>query len=98
MNIHSDGAKIRPVLLAFLAGRSPAAYRAAVITQRLKNSELLDIPITLDDVERELRVMAGNQFQWVSLAVDPASQEVVWFAVEAGIKRWTLDGSMYVGG
>lgn len=90
--------ELRPVILAFLAGRSPAAYRAAVITQRINKSGLLDQEARVEDVERELRVMANERFKWIDLAVDPTTQELVWFATESGVRRWTLDGSMYVGG
>lgn len=98
MITHQDSGKLRPVLLAFLAGRSPACYGTEVITQRINKSGLLDFTVTSDDVDRELRVMAGNQFQWIYLDIDPTTRDVIWYATEAGIKRWALDGSLYVGG
>ena len=94
---HTDH-QLRAVALAFLAGRAPAAYRACAITQRVNRSGLLDADATPDQVEAALRVMAEPRFGWVDLAVDPVTQELAWFATENGIRRWALDGQMYVGG
>lgn len=98
MSTNQNSGKIRSVLLAFLAGRSPACYETKVITQRINKSNMLDFTATEADVDQELRVMAGNQFQWIYCDVDPTTRDVVWYATEAGIKRWALDGSLYVGG
>lgn len=93
-----DGSSIRPVLLAFLAGRSPGAWNSAAIMTRINKSRLIDGIVSIETVEQELRVMANPRFGWVDVQVDPTSQEIVWFATESGVKRWALDGSMYVGG
>ena len=87
---------LRKTALAFLAGRYPAAYTAEAITQRLDRSGLLDEAAGVPAVLAELRLLA-TKFGWVDLMVDPDGVQH-WGATTSGVRQWTLDGSLYVGG
>ena len=87
---------LRKTALAFLASRYPAAYTAEAIAQRLDRSGLLDEAAGVPAVLAELRLLA-TKFGWVDLMVDPDGVQH-WGATQAGVRQWTLDGSLYVGG
>lgn len=86
----------RTVILAFLAGRAPAAYTEEAIKSRIISSGLLDNPPA--SVNNELVYLACDRMHGlVSCDVNPVSKETVWFATDEGIKRWTLEGRLHVG-
>jgi hypothetical protein len=87
---------IRQLCLAFLSARAPAAYTAAVIAQRVNRSGMLDAPATVDQVEDALRGMATRE-HWVHVEIDPITKEAGWYATDAGVAQWQLDGCPAVG-
>jgi hypothetical protein len=85
----------RTVILAFLAGRAPAAYSEEAIKNRIMASGLLDTPPS--SVNNELVYLACDRMHGlVSCDTNPVSKEVVWYATDEGIKRWTLEGRLHV--
>lgn len=87
---------IRKTVLAFLAERYPAAYTADVITQRINRSGLLDKDATAAEVLDALRTLA-RMWQRVDLMVDDDGVQH-WGATPGGVRSWSLDGSLIVGG
>lgn len=87
--------QLRRVVLSFLAGRSPAAYSARAIAQRISGCGMLDAPVGSDAVEDELRLMAARD-RWVLVEVDPVTKEAGWFASDAGVQQWVLNGRLAV--
>ena len=92
----SNQIQLRKTILAFLAERYPAAYTAEAIAQRVNRSGLLDETANTPAVLAELRLLA-TKFGWADLMVDPDGVQH-WGATQAGVRQWTLDGSIYVGG
>jgi hypothetical protein len=84
------------VILAFLAGRYPAAYQADAILQRVNRSGLLDKPATEAELEDGLRVLA-NRFKAIEPQMLKLSGKVFWTSTDAGVTQWHLDGKTYVG-
>lgn len=86
----------RTVILAFLAGRAPAAYTEEAIKSRVTASGLLDaMP---PSVNNELVYLAYDRMHGlVSCDVNPVTKDVVWFATDEGVKRWQLEGRLHVG-
>jgi hypothetical protein len=87
---------LRTVLLAFLAGRYPAAYADTAALQRVNRSGLLDRPATIEETRDELRTLA-NRFKLVVPELDTVSGAVYWTATEDGVKQWHLEGQTHVG-
>lgn len=86
----------RTVILAFLAGRSPAAYTEEAIKARVTASGLLDATPT--SVNSELSYLASDRMgKLVAVDVNPASMEAVWYATPEGVSRWVRDGRLHVG-
>lgn len=92
----SNQIQLRKTILAFLAGRYPAAYTAEAISQRVNRSGLLDEAAGVPAVLAELRLLV-SRFEWVELMVDPDGVQH-WGATQSGVRQWALDGSMFVGG
>ena len=92
----NNPAKLRKTILAFLAERYPAAYTADAIAQRVNRSGMLDEPTEAAAVLAELRILA-TKFAWADLIVDPDGVQH-WGATTGGVRQWTLDGSLFVGG
>ena len=92
----SNQIQLRKTILAFVAERYPAAYPADAIAQRVNRSGMLDEPTDAAAVLSELRILA-NKFSWADLIVDPDGVQH-WGATTSGVRQWTLDGSLYVGG
>lgn len=88
--------ELRKTILAFLAGRYPAAYTSSAITQRVNRSGILDQPASEEHVLAELRLLTAKLL-WVDLMVD-ADGDQHWGATQTGVRQWSLDGSLYVGG
>jgi hypothetical protein len=85
----------RTVILAFLAGRAPAAYTEEAIKQRIMASGLLDTPPA--SVNSELSYLASDRMgKLVAVDVNPASMEAVWYATTEGVSRWVRDGRLHV--
>jgi hypothetical protein len=74
-----------------LASRAPAAYEARAIAQRLGRSGLLDAEPSAEQVENALRGMATRE-GWVTVEVDPITKAAGWYATDAGVAQWNLDG------
>jgi len=86
---------VRIVILAFLAERSPAAYADDVIAQRVTASGLVDAPVP--PIAPELTCLASERMgRLVSCDINPVTKTAVWFATEAGIRQWVLDGRLHV--
>ena len=85
----------RTVILAFLAGRAPGAYAEGAIAQRVNASGLLDAPVA--SVNSELAYLASERMgRLVGCDVHPVSKETVWYATDAGIRQWQIDGRTHV--
>ena len=90
---------LRTIILAFLAARSPAAFTTHVLTTRIKQSHMVDAAITPSSIETALRELASPRMgSLVDCDIDPVSKHTYWYATEAGIRRWTLDGRIPVEG
>jgi len=90
---------LRTLILAFLAARSPASFPAEVIHARISQSGFLDKEVTVDSVTSELRTLATAKMgELVNVDIHPVTKGESWWATDAGVKRWTLDGRMNVGG
>lgn len=81
--------------LAFLAARSPAAYPAAAICQRLNDSGMLDSRATLEETEEALRILQRNGY--VQSEVEPVGTRIYWNATPAGLTAWHSAGRIYIG-
>lgn len=88
--------ELRKTILAFLSERYPGAYTSSAVTQRINRSGILDKPAAETEVLAELRVLA-TKFLWVDLMVDTDGDQH-WGATPAGVRQWTLDGSLHAGG
>lgn len=86
----------RTVILAFLAGRSPACYSESAIATRIAASGMLDaLP---PSVASELAYLASDRMgRLVACDINPVSKEAVWYATDEGVKRWQLEGRLHVG-
>jgi len=90
---------LRSVALAFLAARSPAAYPVPSIRVRCERSGLCDAAPTVESVAQALAELASARMGGlVDTVVDPTSKSVFWYATDAGIRQWTLDGRVAVEG
>lgn len=88
---------IRTVVLAFLAERGSAAYTQQAVQIRVDRSQLCDESPTVREISEALTTLASPRMgALVDTAVDPVSKDVVWFATDAGIRRWSLDGRLHV--
>lgn len=87
---------LRTVILAFLAGRYPAAYDEAAILARVNRSGHLDKAATADELREELRTLA-NRFKLVEPELDRVSGSVFWTATEDGKLEWVKSGQLHVG-
>jgi len=91
--------QLRTVILAFLAARAPAAYKAAAIHSRCQRSGMCATEPSLAATEAALRELASPRLgALVDMAIDPLDKVPYWYATDAGIRRWTLDGSLSVEG
>ncbi|MGI5868651.1 MAG: hypothetical protein ACOX9C_04295 [Kiritimatiellia bacterium] len=97
MNVKENQTRLRRIVLAFVAERYPAAYTADAIRQRVNQSGMLDAPATTPEVLDALRTLASDRFHWADLMVDEDGVQH-WGATPAGVRHWTLTGSLYVGG
>lgn len=90
--------KIETIILAFLAARAPAAFTEAAIAARINASGLADKKVTVDEINSACGLLSLERVGGlVDSAVGVVNKEVVWFATDAGIRRWSLDGRLYVG-
>jgi hypothetical protein len=87
--------QLHRLALAFLAARAPAAYPLRAIAQRIGTSGLTDGPVDPEDVEVSLRQMALRE-GWVNVEIDPVTKTAGWFATDAGVAQWNLDGRLVV--
>lgn len=86
----------RTVILAFLAGRSPACYSEEAIGQRISASGLLDTPPP--SLPSELAYLASERMgKLVACDIHPVTKAALWYATDEGVKRWTLEGRLHVG-
>lgn len=85
----------KTAILAFLAGRSPAAYTEADIVRHVINSgRLRAAPASVHgDLEYLASASAGLL---VETRYDGASGDAVWYATPAGCARWRMDGQPYI--
>jgi len=85
----------RLVILAFLAERSPGAYPDDVISHRVNASGLVDAPVP--SIASELTFLASERMgRLVSCDINQVTKTAVWYATEAGIRQWVLDGRPHV--
>ncbi len=85
----------REVILAFLAGRSPAAFCEDTIKLRVEASGLLDNPLI--SLGSELNYLASERMgKLVDVVVDPVTKATAWYATDAGVKQWQLSGRLCV--
>lgn len=90
---------LRTVILGFLAARAPGAYTVPSIRVRCERSRLCDDAPTVESVSQALAELASARMgAFVDTVVDPVSKGVYWFATDAGIRQWTLDGRLAVEG
>ncbi len=90
---------IRTVVLAFLAARAPGAYAAPSIRVRCDRSGLCEASPSVEGVSQALAELASARMgALVDTVVDPVSKGVYWFATDAGVRQWTLDGRLAVEG
>ena len=90
---------LRTVILAFLAARSPASFGTDVIHSRITRCGMLDTSPTVDDVKGELETLSSTKMNaLVTVDVHPVTKVPTWWATDAGVKQWTLDGRISVGG
>lgn len=90
---------LRVVILAFLAARSPASYSAPAIHSRVSRCGLLDSAPTIDDVYAELQTLASPAMGGLAdIDIHPVTKAASMRATDAGVRRWTLDGRISVGG
>lgn len=87
--------QLRRLALAFLAGRAPAAYPARAIALRLDQSGLVDARVSLEETEDALRSLAQRD-KWINVEVDPVTKDSGWYATDAGVAQWNLDGRLVV--
>ena len=85
----------KTAILAFLAGRSPAAYTEADIARHVIGSgRLRGAPASLHgDLEYLSSVSAGLL---VESHYDGVSGDLVWYATPAGCAKWRMDGQPYI--
>ena len=87
---------LREAVLAFLAARAPGAYAEGAVAQRVAASGLTDAGAA--GAGEELALLASERMgRLVGCDVNPVSKELVWFATDAGVRRWRLDGRPHVG-
>ena len=90
---------LRNLILAFLSARSPASFSAEVIHARVSQSGFLDKAVTVDEVAVELRTLASAKMNaLVNVDIHPVTKGESWWATDSGVKQWTLDGRINVGG
>jgi len=90
---------LRTLILAFLAARSPASFPSEVIHARISQSGYLDKAVTANEAADELRTLASAKMSaLVNVDIHPVTKGESWWATDAGVKQWTLDGRMNVGG
>ena len=90
--------KIETIILAFLAARAPAAYSESAIAARINASGLADAKVTADEVNSACsRLALDRGGGLVDSDVEVVTKQVVWYATDAGIRRWALDGRLHVG-
>jgi hypothetical protein len=85
----------RTAVLAFLAGRYPAAYSAGAVAQRVGRSGLVDGEQTADSARAALRAL--HALGLARADADPVSGEVYWSASEKGVRQWSDAGRIHVG-
>jgi len=85
----------KTAVLAFLAGRSPAAYTEAVIARHVISSGRLSSPPA--SVHGNLEWMASDSGgRLVESRYDGTQGDLVWWATAAGCARWAQDGRPYI--
>lgn len=85
----------RTAILAFLAGRSPAAYTEADIVRHVSGCGRLRVPLAGAHGELEyLASVSGGVL--VECHYAGVSGDVVWYATPAGCARWRMDGQPYI--
>lgn len=87
--------QLRRLALAFLSARAPAAYSMRAIAQRIGASGMVDGRVDPEEVELALRQMAQRE-HWVDVEIDPVTKVAGWFATDAGVAQWNLDGRLVV--
>lgn len=91
--------KLETIILAILASRAPAAFNETSIACRVNSSGMYDRKVTDNDVNASCALLAGRAMGGlVDSDVGPVSKSLVWYATDAGVRRWGIDGRMYVGG
>lgn len=85
----------KTAILAFLAGRSPAAYKEADIVRHVIGSgRLSKVP---DCVHNDLECLASaSAGLLVESRYDGVSGDTVWYATPAGCAKWRADGQPYI--
>lgn len=85
----------KTAILAFLAGRSPAAYTEADIARHvIQSGRLARSPAGVHgDLEWLASASAGLL---VETRYDGASGDAVWYATPAGCAKWQMDGRPYI--
>lgn len=85
----------RTAILAFLAGRSPAAYIEADIARHVIQSGRIKGQVA--SIHKELEYLASNSAGLlVESKYDGVSADIVWYATTVGVSRWRAEGSPYI--